>query len=138
MSLFYFCWMINKYSSLLLVCLLCFFASVSGQTEASREALTTKIVHYFNGKKYDSLYSLYSAQTKKTVSAPKTREFFDKFHKQQGLLKEYSFIEATSNAAKYRAVFDKGVYWMFLSYWNGEILALYFMPYDGPTPAIKN
>lgn len=130
---------IKKYYSLVTVCLFCFLATVSGQTEnAERESLAAMIVHYFNKNKHDSIYMLYTAETKKTVTLPKTREFFDKFHKQLGSIREYSFIEEKNYTSKYRAVFEKEIYWMIFSAWKGEVSALYFMIYDGPAPPKKD
>lgn len=91
-----------------------------------------KIVRLFNEKKYDSIYSLYTAETKKTITLPKTREFFDVFRKQEGILKKVSFIEESGIYSRYRAEFASQNYWMIFSEYLGEISAIYFMVYDGP------
>jgi len=130
---------IKKYSPLVLVCLFCFFSDVAGQNgNVLKDAVATRIVHYFNEKKYDSIYSLYTAETKKLVTPPKTREFFDKFQKQTGPIKEYSYIDEINNQSRFRAVFEKEVYWMVFGESRAEISTLYFVPYDGPTPPKKN
>lgn len=130
---------IKKYSTLVLVCLICFLADVTGQaSNVLKDAVAARIVHYYNEKKYDSIYTLYTAETKQLITPPKTREFFDKFQKQVGPIKEFSFIEEKDNSTKYRAVFEKEVYWMIFSEWRAEISALYFMVYDGPEPPKKN
>lgn len=105
----------------------------SQSSNVLKDAIAAKMVRLYNEKKYDSIYQMYSPDTKKLITLPKTREFFDKFQKQEGSIQKYTFIEEKDIYSRYRAELAKGgVYWMIFSEYRAEITSLYFMVYDGP------
>jgi murein DD-endopeptidase MepM/ murein hydrolase activator NlpD len=126
--------MTQKKNALILFTLLCClpFFSLAQLENPFKAAMAAKLVKFYNEKKYDSIYSLYSPETKKLLSLPKTREFFDGFYKLAGPIKEYVFIEDLNEFSRYKASCTKGDYWMIFSEHRAMIGALYYMVYDGP------
>lgn len=108
-------------------------ACSSAEKKAEPISLTERFAVYYNEKKYDSLFYLFSQEMKESLPLNSTRDFFSQLQQDAGLLEKYTFLNRKETFARYRADFTNAVLWMDISQNPyGKIDGLLFTAYDGP------
>lgn len=124
----------NYIKSLLFYLFLFFIMACDAQKkDIEKKSIADKVVSYYNNKQYDSVFYAFSPEMKGALPLQSTRDFFEGMYKDGGMLKKIELIENKENFDKYRADFDKGIYWLNISQnKEGKIAGLYITEYDGP------
>lgn len=128
-----------KHVSLPTILLAIVFSSCRAQVKnPSTDDVTIKLVGYYNHAAYDSIFHLFSQEMQRALPLNKTIEFFTGLNNEAGLLARNKFVDTLKNFSRYRADFDKGIFWLNIAVdKEGKIDGLNLRAYDGPDLAIK-
>ena len=112
---------------------LALFSCTGREKETAPASLPDRFARYYNEKKYDSIFYLFSQEMKESLPLNKNRDFFSQLQQDAGSLEKYPFISRKENFARHRAEFTNAVLWMdFSQNQYGKIDGLLFSAYDGP------
>jgi CubicO group peptidase (beta-lactamase class C family) len=103
------------------------------------DAMKNKVIKFFNAKDADSLYALAGETFKKQLSAEKFNEVCDNNLFPLGNIQSAELVKFEQGRAKYKTIFDQGVFSMFISLDETDKLqGFLFQPYkEEPSGEMK-
>ncbi len=114
-------------------CVFLLIACGSAGKNAETVSLPDRFAAYYNEKKYDSIFYLFSQKMKASLPLNETRDFFSQLQQDAGRLEKYPFVNRNKTFVRHRAEFTNAVFWMDISQNQyGKIDGLLFTAYDGP------
>ncbi len=128
---------------IILAVLLSFTFSIAfAQTENTQSKyVLIKFEKYYNAGQPDSIFALFSAETKTALPLEKTRNFLTQLKTRYGNMTNHTFLGYQASFAQYKAVFEKGTISLQISADdNNAITGVYAKAYESDTltqPAIK-
>jgi hypothetical protein len=117
---------------LFILALTCSISHLFAQTESrGYKAVTDKFQSAYNAGKYDSIFSMLSAETKQALPLDKLTGFFTNLKTGCGLITKKQFIKSTSVAASYKTTFEKALFMLNISIDNNaSITGFTITPYN--------
>jgi murein DD-endopeptidase MepM/ murein hydrolase activator NlpD len=111
------------------------------QTEtANSKAVTSKFVKYYNANQPDSVFNLFSAETKIGLPLDKTKAFLGQLHNNFGNINALNFEAYKNGYGTYKAQFDKGLLTLSIAVAEQSITGLFAKPYEAvlATKMVRN
>lgn len=124
----------KKTITTILLCLS--FALAFSQTESmnSKEAIS-KFKTYYNAVQPDSIYNMFSPETKTKLTLPRTIDFLNRLKSSYGKINSTKFTAYQSAFAVYTTVFEKGIVILQLSVdETHQITGLFAKPFEETLP----
>jgi hypothetical protein len=107
--------------------------SCDEQNKQSQPGLqTSQFVDYYNNKKYDSIFYLFSTDMRAALPLETTVAFFSQLQVDAGKIKKLELIETEGLFTQYKTNFEKGLFLLKISLTAKEINGLQVTPYDEP------
>ena len=108
-----------------------FFVNVYAQLETeSSKLLSAKFVKHYNTNQPDSIFGLFSSETKIGLPLDKTKSFINQLHQNFGKINTLTFETYQDGYAAYKTQFEKGLLTLSIAVKEQNIIGLAAKPYQ--------